>query len=55
MGIIKEPLHIDFEVESRSLTKDEEAKISEFIKKRKEELIRKKKTHQKNEKAELSV
>ena len=41
MGIIKEPLHVDFEVENRPLTKEEESKISEFIKsqKGKRELI----------------
>jgi hypothetical protein len=32
MGIIKEPLHVDFEVENRPLTKEEELKISKFIK-----------------------
>lgn len=42
MGIIKEPLHIDFEVDSRPLTKEEEVRISEFIKKRKDELSQKK-------------
>ena len=43
MGIIKEPLNIDFEVENRPLTKEEEKLISEFIKKEKEK-IRMKKT-----------
>lgn len=32
MGIIKEPLEIDFEVENRPLTKEEEKIISSFIK-----------------------
>lgn len=32
MGLIKEPLDVDFEVESRPLTKEEEKAISEFIK-----------------------
>jgi hypothetical protein len=38
----KEPIEIDFEVENRPLTKEDELKISEYIKKRKEELNRKK-------------
>lgn len=40
MGIIKEPLNVDFVVENRSLTKEEEIKISEFIisQKRKNEI-----------------
>lgn len=41
MGIIKEPLNIDFEVDSRPLTKDEEKKISDFIKMRTEEFNQK--------------
>ena len=39
MGIVKEPLNIDFVVENRPLTKEEEKQISEYIisqKKRKE-------------------
>ncbi|MBS1652150.1 MAG: hypothetical protein JSU07_09090 [Bacteroidetes bacterium] len=36
MGLIKEPLDIDFVVESRSLTKAEEKAISDFIKADKE-------------------
>ncbi len=31
MGLIKEPLGINFEVEPRQLTKDEEAKLSDYI------------------------
>jgi len=31
MGIIKEPINVDFVVENRPLTKEEEMKISEFI------------------------
>ncbi len=36
MGLIKEPLDIDFVVDSRPLTKKEELIISEFIKADKE-------------------
>jgi len=32
MGLIKEPLDIDFEVDPRPLTKEEQLAISEFIK-----------------------
>ena len=32
MGLIKEPLDVDFVVDSRPLTKKEELAISEFIK-----------------------
>ncbi|MEN9334197.1 MAG: hypothetical protein RLY35_1377 [Bacteroidota bacterium] len=32
MGIIKEPLNVDFFVDSRSLTPSEEKAISDFIK-----------------------
>ncbi|MCX6240013.1 MAG: hypothetical protein NTY07_21125 [Bacteroidia bacterium] len=32
MGLIKEPLDIDFEVDPRPLTKEEKFAISEFIK-----------------------
>lgn len=38
MGIIKEPLYVDFEVENRPLTKEEELKISEFIKSQKSKI-----------------
>lgn len=31
MGIVKEPLNIDFVVENRPLTKEEENQISEYI------------------------
>ena len=34
MGIIKEPLEIDFEVDNRPLTKEEEKMISDFIRMR---------------------
>ena len=37
MGIIKEPLDIDFEVDNRPLTKEEEKMISDFIRLRKEQ------------------
>ncbi|GLU54093.1 hypothetical protein [Dyadobacter frigoris] len=36
MGLIKEPLEVDFIVDSRPLTTDEETAISEFIKSDKE-------------------
>ena len=32
MGLIREPLEVDFVVDPRSLTKEEELAISEFIK-----------------------
>jgi hypothetical protein len=32
MGLIKEPKNIDFYVDSRPLTKEEEKRISDFIK-----------------------
>lgn len=32
MGLIKEPLYVDFEVDPRPLTKEEQLAISEFIK-----------------------
>ena len=38
MGLIKEPLEIDFEVENRPLTKEEEKLISNFIKAEKEKM-----------------
>jgi hypothetical protein len=31
MGIVKEPLHIDFILKNRPLTKEEEKQISEYI------------------------
>lgn len=31
MGIVKEPLNVDFVVENRPLTKEEEKMISEYI------------------------
>ena len=43
MGIIKEPLEIDFEVDNRPLTKEEEKMISDFIRLRKEQLNQKSK------------
>jgi hypothetical protein len=36
MGLIKEPLEIDFVVDSRPLTKEEEKAISDFISANKE-------------------
>lgn len=42
MGLIKEPLDVDFVVESRPLTKEEEKAISEFIKADKEKRSSKK-------------
>ncbi len=45
MGLIKEPLEVDFLVDSRPLTKEEEIAISEYIKadKAKRELKKKRK------------
>ncbi|MGC4128089.1 MAG: hypothetical protein QM564_00715 [Bergeyella sp.] len=43
MGLIKEPLDVDFVVESRALTKEEEKAISEFIKADKAKRLSKKK------------
>jgi hypothetical protein len=45
MGLVKEPLEVDFVVESRPLTKEEEVAISEYIQadKAKRELKKKKK------------
>ena len=42
MGIVKEPLHVDFVVDNRQLTKEEEKQISEYIasQKKKKELKR---------------
>ncbi len=42
MGIVKEPLSVDFVVENRPLTKEEEIQISNYI------LSQKKKTDSKN-------
>jgi hypothetical protein len=39
MGLIKEPLEVDFVVESRPLTKAEKKAISEFIKADKEKRL----------------
>ena len=41
MGIIKEPLDVDFVVDPRPLTKEEEKAISEFIKADKEKRLAK--------------
>lgn len=43
MGLIKEPLDVDFVVESRPLTEAEKKAISEFIKTDKEKRLAKKK------------
>lgn len=43
MGLTKEPLEVDFVVESRPLTKAEERAISEFIKADKEKRMTKNK------------
>jgi len=43
MGLIKEPLDVDFVVESRPLTEAEKKAISEFIKADKEKRLAKKK------------
>jgi hypothetical protein len=49
MGLIKEPLDVDFLVDSRPLTKKEESTISEFIKadKEKRALLKKRRTKSK--------
>ena len=44
MGHIKEPNCVDFEINSRELTKDEETAISEYIKKYKEKLSKSEKS-----------
>ena len=44
MGLIKEPREIDFYVDPRPLTKEEEKRISDFIKADKKKSKRKKKT-----------
>jgi len=41
MGLIKEPLDVDFVVDPRPLTKEEENAISEFIKADKEKRLAK--------------
>ncbi|WP_189702581.1 hypothetical protein [Subsaximicrobium wynnwilliamsii] len=41
MGLIKEPLDVDFVVDPRALTKEEEKAISEFIKADKEKRLAK--------------
>jgi len=55
MGIIKEPLSVDFEVVNRPLTKEEEILISEYIKSQKSKrdlvLAAKKRVSKQNEKA----
>jgi len=43
MGLIKEPLDVDFAVDSRPLTEAEKKAISEFIKADKEKRLAKKK------------
>jgi ribosomal protein S2 len=45
MGLVKEPKGVDFIIKSTPMNKDEEKALSLFIKKRKEE-IKKKKTKQ---------
>ena len=44
MGLIKEPKDIEFYVDPRPLTKEEEKRISDFIKADKKKSKRKKKT-----------
>lgn len=39
MGLLKEPLEIDFEVKNRPLTKGEEKLISNFIQTEKEKML----------------
>ena len=51
MGLIREPLNIDFYVDPRPLTKVEETKISEYIKaykQRRKDLKAKEKVHTSN-------
>ncbi len=43
MGLIKEPKGVDFIIKSEPLTKEQEAKLSEFIAKRKQEIAEMKK------------
>ena len=45
MGIIKEPLEVDFFVDPRPLTKEEWEKISDFIETDKKSRKQKKKRH----------
>ena len=54
MGHIKEPKGVDFFIQSDPLTIKEKKEISEFIKKRKQ-LISKKNTHKKIDKAKISA
>ncbi len=55
MGFIKEPLDVDFVVDSRPLTKQEELAISEFIKADKEKRALLKKKHLGNIKATIKT
>ena len=55
MEIIKEPLNIDFEVDNRPLTKEEEKKISDFIKLKKEQQIKKTKSVKRNNSNKLKA
>jgi hypothetical protein len=48
MGLIKEPLDVDFVVDPRPLTKAEEKAISDFIRADKEQRKSKEKTTKKN-------
>lgn len=51
MGLIKEPLDVDFYVDPKPLTKDEKTKISEYIKadkQRRKDLKTTKKVHTSN-------
>jgi hypothetical protein len=43
MGLIREPKEVDFYVDPRPLTKEEEKRISDFIKADKKKVKRKKK------------
>jgi len=42
MGLIREPLDVDFYVDSRPLTKEERAKISKHIREYKEKMAKRK-------------
>ena len=48
MGIVKEPLNVDFVVENRPLTKEEEKMISEYIASQKNKRELKTKTPKRN-------
>lgn len=50
MGLIKEPLDVDFVVDPRPLTKAEKKAISDFIKADKEKHLSKSKTTKRTEK-----